>query len=255
MSHELRTPLNAIIGFSEILADDRLMPLTPARRTEYAGLIRRSGEHVLEVVNSVLDVSRIEAGAFAIARESCDAGTTVSQSAALMALRAEAAGVELRCSVAPDLPPIMADRRALTQVALNLIANAIKFTPRGGDVSVLVRRAGGGVSIMVRDTGVGVASEHLARLGEPFFQVDDAEGRARDGAGLGLSVVRGLVELHGGEFAIESASGAGTRVTVTLPADGRRAGPAESDARVARPAFRRAEPAAPSYEPEVRRSA
>ncbi|WP_020180475.1 PAS domain-containing sensor histidine kinase [Methylopila sp. M107] len=215
MSHELRTPLNAIIGFSEALSDDALMRPTPERRAEYAALIRGSGEHLLEIVNSILDTARIESGAFAVATERCALRPIVETCVSLVALKAQAGGVRLTVDEAPGTPEVDADPRAMTQIALNLVANAVKFTPRGGQVTVSLGSLRGGVSLSVRDTGCGIAPENIARLGEAFFRAED--GVVREGTGLGLSVVRGLVALHGGELEVDSALGRGTTVTVLLP--------------------------------------
>lgn len=217
MSHELRTPLNAVIGFSEALSDDKLCPLTPERRADYAALIHRSGVHLLDVVNSILDVAKFESGAFSIAPRALALAPLVEQAVALMSLKAETAGVLLKADIAADAPDVNADPRAVTQIALNLLSNAVKFTPRGGEVTIALRSSRGGARLMVSDTGCGVAPEHVARLGEAFYQVDNGAG-SRDGAGLGLSVVRSLVMLHAGEMTIESALGRGTSVAVRLPA-------------------------------------
>ncbi|RXF72902.1 sensor histidine kinase [Hansschlegelia zhihuaiae] len=218
MSHELRTPLNAIIGFSEILSDKTLCSLTPERRADYADLIRRSGAHLLEVVNSILDMAKIESGSFSIAPRPCALEPLARHCLNLMALKAEAAGVALAIEAAGDLPEIEADPRAVTQMLLNLVGNGVKFTPRGGAVTVGLTTRRGGLALTVRDTGVGIAPEHIGRLGEAFYQADAGYGRQYEGAGLGLSVVRGLVALHGGEMSIESAIGRGATVTVFLPA-------------------------------------
>ncbi|MDR4307488.1 PAS domain-containing sensor histidine kinase [Chelatococcus sambhunathii] len=215
MSHELRTPLNAIIGFSEALSDDALMRPTPERRAEYAALIRGSGEHLLEIVSSILDAARIESGAFAVTRRTCALAPIVDTCVNLVALKAQADGVTVSVEAAADTPDVDADPRAMTQIALNLLANAVKFTPRGGRVTVSLGRSRGGVALSVRDTGCGIAPEHIARLGEAFFRAGD--GAVREGTGLGLSVVRGLVALHGGELDVQSALGQGTTVTVFLP--------------------------------------
>lgn len=215
MSHELRTPLNAIIGFSEALSDDALMRPSPERRAEYAALIRSSGEHLLEIVNSILDTARIESGAFAVAPQQCALRPIVETCVSLVAMKAQAGGVKITLDEAPDTPEIDADPRAMTQITLNLLANAVKFTPRGGDVTVSLGRKRGGVSLSVRDTGCGIAPENIARLGEAFFRAEN--GVVREGTGLGLSVVRGLVALHGGELEVESSLGRGTTVTVLLP--------------------------------------
>ncbi|MGA0531943.1 PAS domain-containing sensor histidine kinase [Hansschlegelia sp. KR7-227] len=248
MSHELRTPLNAIIGFSEILSDEQLCRLTPERRADYAALIHKSGAHLLDVVNSILDMAKIESGAFAILAEPCALEPIVRHCVSLMALKADSAGVALVARVPADLPEISADRRAVMQILLNLVANAVKFTPRGGEVVVELRPGAGGVALVVRDTGVGIAPEHLGRLGEAFFQIDSGVSRRHEGSGLGLSVVRGLVELHGGELGVESALGRGTSVTVFLPFDPAARRTAAS--KIAAPHFARA--AAPTVLPALR---
>lgn len=217
MSHELRTPLNAIIGFSEILSDETLCQLSPERRADYAALIHKSGAHLLEVVNSILDMAKIESGAFSILREPCEIEPVVAHCVSLMALKAEAAGLSVSVEIARPLPIVRADTRALTQILLNLLSNAIKFTPEGGHVDVIVEKAGDRLALVVKDTGIGVAPEHIARLGEAFYQADASYRRAHEGAGLGLSVVRGLATLHGGELKVESAPGRGARFAVLLP--------------------------------------
>ncbi len=216
MSHELRTPLNAIIGFSELLATDAGAPLDPERKADYARIIHESGRHLLGLVNDILDLSRVEAGAYALDLRPLDAADLVSGCVEMMALDAEKAGVLLRSSISGRLPALEADERAIRQIVLNLMANAVKFTPEGGKVHIVVRSRAGRVVIKVRDTGPGMAPEEVNRLGEPFFQAGDAAQRAR-GSGLGLAVVKGLVRLHGGAFEVESALGRGTSVSVSLP--------------------------------------
>jgi two-component system, cell cycle sensor histidine kinase DivJ len=219
VSHELRTPLNAIIGFSEILASDALAPADGARRKEYAQIIHDSGQHLLGVVNTLLDMSKIESGAFELAPEPFDLGELAAACCDLMRLKAGQAGLSLACEAGRGLPEIVADRRACRQVLINLLSNAVKFTPRGGAVTVSVRREGDRVLIVVADTGMGIAADDLSKVGAPFFQAGPHYSRAHEGTGLGLSVVRGLVGLHGGTLAIESAPGEGTSVTVSLPFD------------------------------------
>ena len=188
---------------------------SPERRAEYAALIRGSGEHLLEIVSSILDAARIESGAFAVSRRTCALAPIVDTCVNLLAMKSQAGGVTVSVEAAADTPDVDADPRAMTQVALNLLANAVKFTPRGGRVAVTLGRSRGGVALSVRDTGCGIAPEHIARLGEAFFRAED--GVVREGTGLGLSVVRGLVALHGGELDVQSALGQGTTVTVFLP--------------------------------------
>ena len=215
MSHELRTPLNAIMGFSDIMRQRLFGPIAD-RYAEYAELIHESGTHLLELINDVLDMSKIEAERFELAIETFDARDAVQAVLRLMRGQAERAGVNLR-GVLPIAPLYAdADRRALKQIALNLISNALKFTPRGGSVTVTVQGAGDILEIVVADTGVGIAQDDLARLGRPYEQAGDAEQRAA-GSGLGLSLVRAFARLHNGEMLLESVLGEGASVTVRLP--------------------------------------
>jgi cell cycle sensor histidine kinase DivJ len=219
MSHELRTPLNAIIGFSDMLINERAMPIRAARREEYARLINESGHHLLAVVNDILAMSKLEAGEFEIRPEPFALAPVVASCCDLLALKARESGLRLVVNVESDLPPINADKRALKQVLINLLSNAVKFTDRGGHVTVGAKRAGADVLISVEDNGIGIREDDLPRVGDPFFQSGDSQDRARDGTGLGLSIVKGLVGLHGGEVSIVSRIGAGTRVAVRLPLD------------------------------------
>jgi cell cycle sensor histidine kinase DivJ len=215
MSHELRTPLNAIMGFSDIMRERMFGPL-PGKYGEYADLIHDAGSHLLDLINDVLDMSKIEAAKYELAREHLDAREPISAALRLMRLQADDVGVQLR-GVLPSQPlEVLADRRALKQIVLNLISNALKFTPRGGLVTVSLSALAGAMELSVADTGLGIAEEDVARLGRPFEQAGDAGQQAR-GTGLGLSLVRAFAELHGGEMAIESRLGEGTAVTVRLP--------------------------------------
>ncbi|MCC6946892.1 MAG: PAS domain-containing sensor histidine kinase [Bradyrhizobiaceae bacterium] len=217
VSHELRTPLNAIIGFSEMLTNEGEFRLDPARRQDYARMIRDSGQHLLAVVNSILDVSRIESGRFEINPEPLAIGPLAESCYEMMLLRAEQSGVSLDLDIVSDLPEIVADKIAVRQVLINLISNAVKFTPRGGSVRISVRVAGSGLLLSVADTGIGISETDLAQVGNPFFQAASAYDRPYEGTGLGLSVVKGLIDLHGGSFEIRSRLGEGTRVLVRLP--------------------------------------
>jgi cell cycle sensor histidine kinase DivJ len=216
MSHELRTPLNAIIGFSDVMRSQMFGPMAP-KYAEYAGLIHESGGHLLELINDVLDMSKIEAERFELHREKFDAREAVSASLRLMRLQADAAGVQLR-GVLPAQPLLVdADRRAIKQITLNLVSNALKFTGQGGQVIVSLRAQGEEMlELTVSDTGLGIASEDLARLGRPYEQAGEASQRGR-GTGLGLSLVRAFAELHGGSLSLESTLGEGTAVTVRMP--------------------------------------
>ena len=216
MSHELRTPLNAIIGFSEMLTSASIM-LEEPRRLEYATLINDSGRHLLSVVNGILDMSKMETGNFEIAPEPFAAAAAISSCCDLLALKAQEGGVELKIRIAHGLPELVADRRAFNQILINLVSNAIKFTPRGGSVAVAAHCEGAMLAVTVEDTGVGIGEDDLPRLGEAFFQARASYDRRHDGTGLGLSIVKGLVHLHDGDMTISSRLGEGTRVTVRLP--------------------------------------
>lgn len=220
VSHELRTPLNAIIGFSEMLTQEDQGWLDAEKRLDYARIIHSSGHHLLDVVNTLLDISKIESGTMTIDQEPLDIAEMARDCCALMALRAQTGDIALERFVGPDLPPVLGDRRALKQVMINLLSNAIKFTPAGGRVVLAVVRDAGVIDLSVSDTGIGIAAGDLPRLGDPFFQAKGSYDRAYEGTGLGLSVVRGLVGLHGGRLTIESAPGMGTRVAVRLPVGG-----------------------------------
>jgi cell cycle sensor histidine kinase DivJ len=219
MSHELRTPLNAIIGFAEILANERAMPLDADKRGDYARLIHESGYHLLGVVNGILDMSRIESGNFDVLAEPFALKPVIEGCCEMMALKAEASGLTLTAEIAAGLPEIVADKRALKQILINLVSNAVKFTKRGGTVTVRAGVDGEELRIIVTDTGIGIDAADLPRLGAPFFQCGSAYDRPFEGTGLGLSVVKGLVELHGGRLEIASRLGEGTAVTVRLPRD------------------------------------
>jgi cell cycle sensor histidine kinase DivJ len=215
MSHELRTPLNAIMGFSDIMRQRLFGPMSD-RYAEYADLIHDAGAHLLELINDVLDMSKIEAERFELARESFDAREAAGAVIRLMRGQAERAGVILRGVLPPEPLEVEADRRAIKQIALNLVSNALKFTPRNGSVTLTVQALDDALEIVVSDTGVGIAPDDLARLGRPFEQAGDAAQRAA-GSGLGLSLVRAFAKLHGGEMHIESSVGEGTTVTVRMP--------------------------------------
>jgi len=215
MSHELRTPLNAIMGFSDIMRSRMFGDLGP-RYTDYAELIHESGRHLLDLINDVLDMSKIEAQRFDLTREVFDAREAVNAALRLVRLQADEVGVKLRGVLPPEPLEIDADRRAIKQIVLNLVSNALKFTPAGGSVTVTADRAGRNFELSVADTGVGIAPEDLERLGRPYEQAGDASERAQ-GTGLGLSLVRAFAELHGGRMSLESRLGEGTAVAVRLP--------------------------------------
>ncbi|HEY6578014.1 MAG TPA: PAS domain-containing sensor histidine kinase [Rhizomicrobium sp.] len=217
MSHELRTPLNAIIGFSEVMTHQMFGALGAPRYLEYAKLIHESGGHLLGLINGVLDMSKIEAGKFELAEEVFALEPAAAQALRFVRLQAERKGVSLKMSVAPGAKTIFADRRAVTQILVNLLANSVKFTPRGGAVWVAAARENGGVELAVADTGAGIAASDLRRLGQPFEQGAGAGARVQDGTGLGLALVKALAALHDGDARIDSSPGKGTVVRVRLP--------------------------------------
>ncbi|NLH81093.1 MAG: PAS domain S-box protein [Phyllobacteriaceae bacterium] len=219
VSHELRTPLNAIIGFSEMLSAEIFGPLGDPRQREYVELIHESGKHLLQVVNDILDMSKIEAGTFDVVPEPFDVCSLLDGVRQLMTLQAEERGLRLALDLQPRLPELLADRRACKQILINLMSNAVKFTDRGGTVTLGARVEGDAVAFFVRDTGIGIAEKDIQRLGTPFVQADSGYDRRHEGTGLGLSVVKGLTRLHGGTMKIESRLGEGTCVTVRLPCD------------------------------------
>ena len=217
MSHELRTPLNAIIGFSEMIVQEQALMLDAARRREYAQLINDSGQHLLSVVNGILDMSKMEAGNFEIAPEPFAPRAALVNCCNLLALKARENGIDLVVSAPQDLPQITGDPRAFKQIVLNLVSNAIKFTERGGGVTVSSGVDGSHLVLRVTDTGVGIAADDLKRIGDPFFQAGKTYQRRHEGTGLGLSIVKSLVALHGGELTVQSKIDEGTTVTVALP--------------------------------------
>ena len=218
MSHELRTPLNAIIGFSEVMANEMLGPLGEPKYAAYVRDILESGRHLLAVINDILDMSRIEAGAVNLEESEVDLRNAADVALRLLEQRAGEAGLRLVTSFSGDLPAVRADERLLRQVLINLLSNAVKFTPSGGTISLAAAvEPAGGVRLTVSDTGIGIAPENIAKALEPFGQVDGSLSRKYEGSGLGLPLVKSIVELHGGSLTIDSTPGAGTTVTVLLP--------------------------------------
>ena len=219
VSHELRTPLNAIIGFSEILGNADLAPRDAAKQREYAAIIHDSAEHLLSVVNMILDMSKIEAGRFAIAPESFDVAPLIASCCDMLRLKADEGGVALIQAPLDTPREIVADKRSFRQIMINLLSNAVKFTRPNGRVTVGAWVEGDSLVICVDDTGIGIAPGHFAKLGKPFFQARSSYDRMFEGTGLGLSLVRGLVGLHGGSLLLESVVAQGTRIAVRLPLD------------------------------------
>jgi len=220
MSHELRTPLNAINGFSEIMVGEMFGPLGDRRYKEYVGDIHRSGEHLLALINDILDMSKIEAGKMNLRFEPVSIDDLVEDSVRLVKNRAENAGLYIEVAL-PPLPEVDADYRAIKQVLLNLLSNAVKFTPKGGKISVRAESRmdayGQRVRISVRDTGIGIAKEDLERLARPFEQVESQHAKTQQGTGLGLALSKSLVEMHGGTLELESQPGQGTTASFVLP--------------------------------------
>ncbi len=218
MSHELRTPLNAIIGFSEIMRDELLGALGDKRYRQYALDIHSSGAHLLEIINDILDLSKIEAGKHELIEETVELASVVKGCFLLLGERAQSGDVALIQRLPEDLPAMRADPRKIKQILLNLLANSVKFTPAGGSVTVTAaREPDGSISFSVVDTGIGIDPEHIERVLAPFGQVDSGLGRKYEGTGLGLPLARAFAELHGGGLELASHPGEGTRVTVRLP--------------------------------------
>jgi two-component system cell cycle sensor histidine kinase PleC len=218
MSHELRTPLNAILGFSEIISQECFGAVGNARYKDYAGDIHSSGAHLLSLINDLLDIAKIEAGRMEISPNPLDARRTFEIALKLIGFKAAEKRQQLVIHVEQNAPPLYADERALKQMLINLVSNAVKFTPEGGRIDVLASPAkGGGFQIMVRDNGPGIPREKLASIFTPFSQVDNRYDRQAGGTGLGLALVRGLAELHGGRAWLESEQGGGCSAFIVLP--------------------------------------
>lgn len=219
MSHELRTPLNTVLGFAEMIRDRAWGTGAQAeeRYVEYAGDIHAAGTHLLDVLNDVLDLAKIEAGRMCLSPEPIDAADLGQACLRLNSGQARASGVTVCFEVAPGTGALHADPRAAKQMVLNLLSNACKFTPRGGTVRLEIRDVPGGAQVAVSDTGVGMTAEEIATALQRFRQVDNLLTRQHAGTGLGLPLVKGLVELHGGTLAIASIPGTGTTVTLTFP--------------------------------------
>jgi two-component system cell cycle sensor histidine kinase PleC len=218
MSHELRTPLNAILGFSEVIARECLGPVGVVRYKEYANDIHTSGAHLLSLINDLLDVAKIEAGRMEIEPHMMEAERTLEDALKLVSIKARERNQTLTIEVDRDASVLYADERALKQIAINLVSNSAKFTPEGGRIVVRGSRlANGDFELMVEDTGQGIPKDKIDKIFLPFSQIDNRYDRQTGGTGLGLALVRGLAELHGGRAWIESEEGKGTRVFVVFP--------------------------------------
>jgi two-component system cell cycle sensor histidine kinase PleC len=219
MSHELRTPLNAILGFSEVMTTEVLGPIGNATYRDYAGDIHRSGQHLLELINEILDLSRIEAGRYALNEESLSLAATVEECCHIVELKARGKDIRVIQEIDARLPKMRADERAIRQITLNLLANAIKFTPTGGWIRVRVGwTAGGGQYLSVRDNGPGIPDDEIPIVLSSFGQGSIAIKNAEQGTGLGLPIVQGLVAIHGGDFELHSKLREGTEAIANLPA-------------------------------------
>ncbi len=218
ISHELRTPLNAIIGFSEILSQQDIKgAFDEEQHRQYAQLIHDSGHHLLQVVSDILDMSKIESGNFEIVPDLFEIGDLIESCQQMVKPQADDKSVQLGTQLATNIPELVADRRACKQILLNLLSNAIKFTDSGGKVTIGASREGTRIALFVRDNGIGIARDDIKKLGNPFFQADSGYDRRHEGTGLGLSVVKGLVKLHGGVLNIQSELEVGTTVTIRVP--------------------------------------
>lgn len=216
MSHELRTPLNAILGFSEILLTGMFGPVGSPKYSEYARDIHDSGKHLLNVINDILDMSKIEAGQMKIKGETIDLAPLIDESLRLTAIPAEEKHILVEQHIAPGLS-VVADRRAVKQILLNILSNAVKFTNEGGRIALRARHTPGGVTLCIADTGIGIPRAALDKIGQPFEQVQSQYAKSKGGSGLGLAISRSLVALHGGSLAIRSREGKGTVVRVHIP--------------------------------------
>jgi signal transduction histidine kinase len=216
MSHELRTPLNAIIGFSEVL-QEKLFGDVNDKQADYLADIHSSGKHLLGLINDILDLSKVEAGRMELDLTQFDVAPALANAMTLVRERAQRHNINLRMEVAPDLGEATADERKLKQILVNLLTNAVKFTPDGGSVDVTARREPDALVIAVRDTGIGIAPEDQEAVFEEFRQVGRHYTNKQEGTGLGLTLTRRFVELHGGRIWVESEPGKGSTFTFTIP--------------------------------------
>ena len=217
MSHELRTPLNAIIGFSDLLQMADELAISDKSKNEYASLIHDAGQHLLKVVNDILDISKIEAGKYELNLEACDLGSIMESTVAMLTPQIQTGRLVVSTKIPKDLADTFVDHRALRQIMINLLSNAVKFTPEGGRINIELETIAGHALISVTDNGIGISADDLQLLGKPFSQVSNQYDRANEGTGLGLSMTKGLVELHNGVFKLESNLGEGTTARVKIP--------------------------------------
>jgi len=220
MSHELRTPLNAIIGFSEIMRRQALGPLGNDRYAEYISDIFDSGVHLLDIVNNILDLSKVEAGRMELFEDVVSVDAVVRAAIKQVAPRAEQGGIKVHVAIDNRARNVRTDEIRLRQILINLLSNAVKFTPANGEVEVSVRQtANGDIAFAVRDTGIGMSPEDIPRIMQPFLQLDDRLNRQYEGTGLGVPLALAMAKLHGGSLAYDSQPGHGTKATLTLPAE------------------------------------
>lgn len=216
MSHELRTPLNAIIGFSQIMSQSHFGPLGNERYVEYSTDIQQSGEHLLGVINDILDMAKIESGRVSVEREDIDLNPLISETVRVISVQAQEKNIQLTTRIAQHLK-VYADRRAIKQIVINLLSNAVKFTGNGGTITVRARHVSGALSLTIEDSGCGIPKAALRKLGRPFEQVQNQFTRSHQGSGLGLAISRSLAEMNGGALKIRSREGVGTIVSVRIP--------------------------------------
>ncbi len=218
MSHELRTPLNTIIGFSKLICEMKQRKLDEDNVVEYASMVSDAAEHLLSVINDILDISKIQSGKYELDRQVVQLDELISSSLSFFRLNAEEKNIKLQSHLDENVPAVEGDPVKLKQILVNLIGNAIKFTPESGRVEVFVNGTGYGVvECIIRDTGVGMTEDELAVAMTPFGQVDGSRTRWREGTGLGLPIAKALVELHSGGFSMNSVPGVGTEIVISLP--------------------------------------
>jgi two-component system cell cycle sensor histidine kinase PleC len=219
MSHELRTPLNTVIGFSKLLTQHEQRPLPEREIVEYAALIHDAAAHLLSVINDILDISKIQSGKYTLDAREVNVGEILAASTKAFGMMASEAHVDLKIDVALDLPSIRGDATKLKQIFMNILSNALKFTPASGIVDVIAHRsASGGVIVAIRDSGLGMTEQEIDVALTPFGQVDAGRSRWREGTGLGLPIAKALIDLHGGLLEIRSKKGSGTDVVMAFPA-------------------------------------
>ncbi|MFN4143336.1 sensor histidine kinase [Aestuariivirga sp.] len=219
MSHELRTPLNAIIGFSDMLHTETVS--SPEKVHQYTGYIKQAAEHLLDLINGILDISKIQAGKLAVEREPIELGPILASCLPIIEAKAREKSIAVECSLAPGLPPIMADPLRVKQILINLLGNAVKFTPERGRVRVEARvLPEGRLLVAVADTGIGMSPPEVETALRPFGQVDSGFNKRHEGTGLGLPIAQALARMHGGDLRIESEKGRGTCVSLLLPLAG-----------------------------------